>query len=153
MDIVTHPSQEMFPDADSEARHLQNYLGGSDLHRIFNDTSRFVNDDPPNPNEPFQSELTRALSVRASSLQPFPRARSSRPRKPSITDSARKPKHERQRSKDQKHLNFERKALSAEPNSLAGLGIGNRRWEDLLDAAASATEEDSRDLTPVSHLF
>lgn len=25
-----------------------------------------------------------------------------------------------------------------------------KRWEDLIDAAASATEEDSRDLTPVS---
>jgi hypothetical protein len=24
-----------------------------------------------------------------------------------------------------------------------------KRWEDLIDAAASATEEDSRDLTPV----
>jgi hypothetical protein len=27
-----------------------------------------------------------------------------------------------------------------------------KRWEDLIDAAASATEEDSRDLTPVSAL-
>lgn len=27
-----------------------------------------------------------------------------------------------------------------------------KRWEDLIDAAASATEEDSRDLTPVGIL-
>jgi len=120
---------------------------------MFNDTSQFVNEDTPQPNEPFQSELTRALSIRANSLQPFPRARSSRPRKPSVTDNARRPRHERQRSKDQKRLSYERKALSAEPNSLAALGIGHRRWEDLLDAAASATEEDSRDLTPVSRIM
>jgi hypothetical protein len=28
-----------------------------------------------------------------------------------------------------------------------------KRWEDLIDAAASATEEDSRDLTPVCTLI
>jgi len=148
--ISTHPRQEMFPDVESDNRHLQNYIGGSDLNSMFHDTSQFVNEDTPQPNEPFQSELTRALSIRANSLQPFPRARSSRPRKPSVTENARRPRHERQRSKDQKRLSYERKALSAEPNSLAALGIGHRRWEDLLDAAASATEEDSRDLTPVS---
>lgn len=145
----------MFPDPDSDNKHLPKYIGSSDLHSMFNDTSQFVNEGTPgtpNPNEPFQSELSRALSFRATSLQPFPRARSSRPRKSSVTEHARKPKHERQRSKDQKRLSYERKAFSAEPNSLAGLGIANRRWEDLLDAAASATEEDSRDLTPVSLL-
>lgn len=41
-------------------------------------------------------------------------------------------------------MSHDRKAASLEP-----LTLGNK-WEDLLDAAASATEEDSRDLTPVS---
>jgi len=44
-------------------------------------------------------------------------------------------------------MSHERKAMSAEPTS-ALAKFGNR-WEDLIEAAASATEEDSRDLTPV----
>lgn len=40
-----------------------------------------------------------------------------------------------------------RKAFSAEPQSAAAMG---KRWEDLIEAATSATEVDSdRDLTPV----
>lgn len=42
-----------------------------------------------------------------------------------------------------------RKAMSAEPASYRAQG---KRWEDLIEAATSATEaEDDRDLTPVSH--
>ena len=48
-------------------------------------------------------------------------------------------------------MSYERKAMSAEPHSAAA--ILGKRWEDLIDAAASATEEDSRDLTPVSSTF
>ena len=45
-----------------------------------------------------------------------------------------------------KRTSGEKKAFG-EPNAALLLG---KRWEDLLDAAASATdEEDSRDLTPV----
>lgn len=44
-------------------------------------------------------------------------------------------------------MSYDRKAFSAEPASAAA--IMGKRWEDLIDAAASATEEDSRDLTPV----
>jgi hypothetical protein len=48
-------------------------------------------------------------------------------------------------------MSYDRKAMSAEPSSNnAALG---KRWEDLIDAAASATEEDVRDLTPVSQLL
>jgi hypothetical protein len=46
-------------------------------------------------------------------------------------------------------MSYERKAMSAEPQTAAALY--GKRWEDLIDAAASATEEDSRDLTPVSY--
>jgi hypothetical protein len=42
----------------------------------------------------------------------------------------------------------DRKALSAEPSSDYG-----KRWEDLIDAAASATEDIDDDRTPVSHKF
>lgn len=44
-------------------------------------------------------------------------------------------------------MSYDRKAFSAEPAAAAA--IMGKRWEDLIDAAASATEEDSRDLTPV----
>ena len=47
-------------------------------------------------------------------------------------------------------MSYDRKAFSAEPAAVAA--IMGKRWEDLIDAAASATEEDSRDLTPVSSL-
>lgn len=62
-----------------------------------------------------------------------------RPRKSSLT-SARLGQHERKKSKDGKRASGDRKAFSDR----------NKRWEDLIDAAASATEEEgSRDLTPV----
>ena len=42
-----------------------------------------------------------------------------------------------------------RKAMSAEPPTAAW--VQGKRWEDLIEAAASATEaDDDRDLTPVS---
>lgn len=73
-----------------------------------------------------------------------------RPRKTSLSQHARLAKHERRRSKDlSKRNSGERKAFSAEPGATSALG---KRWEDLIDAATSATEEDSRDLTPVSTL-
>ena len=56
-------------------------------------------------------------------------------------------KHERKKSREQKRQSYERNAMSAEPQTQAA--ILGKRWEDLIDAAASATEEDSRDLTPV----
>ena len=40
---------------------------------------------------------------------------------------------------------YERKAMSAEPS---GFGYG-KRWEDLLDAATSATSDVGEDRTPV----
>ena len=58
-------------------------------------------------------------------------------------------KHERKRSRDNAKRNSgDRKAFSNEPTPAALYG---KRWEDLIDAATSATEEEgSRDLTPVS---
>jgi hypothetical protein len=42
-----------------------------------------------------------------------------------------------------------RKAMSAEPPTAAW--VQGKRWEDLIEAATSATEvDDDRDLTPVS---
>jgi hypothetical protein len=99
------------------------------------------------------SSLARSPPGRSSTLPPAPRSvkpNNSRPRKPSVGQNARKGKHERQKSKDHHHhrMSYDRKAYSAEPQTAAA--ILGKRWEDLIDAAASATEEDSRDLTPVS---
>jgi hypothetical protein len=98
------------------------------------------------------SSLARSPPGRSSTLPPAPRSvkpNNSRPRKPSVGQNARKGKHERQKSKDHHHhrMSYDRKAYSAEPQTAAA--ILGKRWEDLIDAAASATEEDSRDLTPV----
>jgi len=74
-------------------------------------------------------------------------SRASRPRKSSVSQNARRPKHERKSSKDYlKPTSHDRKGTSAEPSSTNMYG---KRWEDLIDAATSATEEEGRDLTPV----
>lgn len=78
-----------------------------------------------------------------SSLQRSASRNYNRPRKHSL-GQARLPKHERKRSKElAKRISGDKSAAS----------LYGKRWEDLIDAAASATEEeDSRDLTPVSTL-
>ncbi|KAH7085644.1 hypothetical protein BKA63DRAFT_22464 [Paraphoma chrysanthemicola] len=95
------------------------------------------------------SSLAQSPPGRSSTLPPAPRSvKPNRPRKSSVGQNARKGKHERQRSKDHnRRSSYDRKAYSAEPQTAAA--IMGKRWEDLIDAAASATEEDSRDLTPV----
>lgn len=92
------------------------------------------------------SSMTKSPPSRSNTLPPVPRtaSRLSRPRKSSLSQSARKAKHERHKANGHfRNTSHERKALSAEPN------MYGKRWEDLIDAATSATEEDSRDLTPV----
>jgi hypothetical protein len=101
------------------------------------------------PRELLPSSLARSPPYhRSSTLPPAPRAgKPARPRKNSLSN-ARRPKHERTKSKEHvRRMSYDRKAMSAEPQGLAAK-YGNR-WEDLIEAAASATEEDVRDLTPV----
>jgi hypothetical protein len=45
-------------------------------------------------------------------------------------------------------MSYDRKAFSAEPSS--HLSVYGKRWEDLIDAATSATEDVDEDRTPVS---
>ncbi|KAI9834947.1 MAG: hypothetical protein M1819_002670 [Sarea resinae] len=106
------------------------------------------------PRELLPSSLPQSPPGRSSTLPPIQRPhKPARPRKQSVTQNARKAKHERTKSKDQvKRTSYEgRKAFSAEPQSAAS--TMGKRWEDLIDAATSATEEadDDRDLTPVPH--
>ena len=112
----------------------------------------------PRPRELLPSIMTSSPPGRSSTLPPLQRTHSlqrnpkpARPRKSSITQNNRKPKHERTKSKDHaRRLSIEgRKAFSAEPPALTAMG---KRWEDLIEAATSANEADSdRDLTPVCH--
>ena len=75
-------------------------------------------------------------------------------------ENARKGKHERGKSSKEfsakelsRRLSLEGrvKAMSAEPPTAAWMQ--GKRWEDLIEAATSATEaDDDRDLTPVSQM-
>ncbi|KAK2766257.1 hypothetical protein FQN54_007774 [Arachnomyces sp. PD_36] len=106
------------------------------------------------PRELLPSILAHSPPGRSTTLPPIQRRDKQRPRKSSVTQSARKAKHERNRSKEfgrRPSLN-DRKALSAEPQTAAWMQ--GKRWEDLIEAATSATEVDDerdRDLTPVPH--
>lgn len=89
------------------------------------------------------SILNHSPPGRSSTLPPIQRKEKlSRPRKSSITQSARKPKHDRQKSKEygRRPSLGDRKALSAEPQTAAW--AQGKRWEDLIEAATSATEVD-----------
>ncbi|KAL1970136.1 hypothetical protein VTN77DRAFT_6541 [Rasamsonia byssochlamydoides] len=106
---------------------------------------------PSRPRELLPSILGHSPPGRSSTLPPIQRKdRIQRPRKSSITQNARRPKHERRGSKEfgRRPSLGDRKALSAEPQTAAW--AQGKRWEDLIEAATSATEaDDDRDLTPV----
>lgn len=97
------------------------------------------------------SILSHSPPGRFNSLPPIQRRdKLQRPRKESVGQHARKAKHERTKSKEfGRRLSIEgRKAMSAEPPTAAW--VQGKRWEDLIEAATSATEaDDDRDLTPV----
>ncbi len=100
------------------------------------------------------SSLARSPPDRPSTLPPLQRSLSrqyNRPRKSSLSHTARLSKHGRKKSKEfNKRLSGDRKSFGGETSAAALYG---KRWEDLIDAAASATEEEgSRDLTPVSEV-
>jgi hypothetical protein len=104
------------------------------------------------PRELLPSILAHSPPGRYSSLPPIQRSgKLQRPRKSSVGQNARKAKHERTKSKEfSRRLSMEgRKAMSAEPPTAAW--VQGKRWEDLIEAATSATEvDDDRDVTPVS---
>jgi hypothetical protein len=97
----------------------------------------------PRPRDILPSILNHSPPGRSSTLPPIQRKdKVSRSRKSSISQSARKPRHDRPRSKDfgRRPSLGDRKALSAEPQTAAW--AQGKRWEDLIEAATSATEVD-----------
>jgi hypothetical protein len=143
-------ASDMKPNPFHVDPHLED---SSFLH----DQSQFPNSSHSDIPGLMSSSLAHSPPDRSTTLPPLQRSLSrsggqyNRPRKSSLTQQARVSKHERKRSKEMlKRSGGDRKALSAEPGSNPAFLYG-KRWEDLIDAAASATEEDgSRDLTPVS---
>lgn len=171
MGQVILPSLQMSP-TNTEADFLQNYYAdqGNDFKtNHFNvdpalEDATFMQDhsglpvssSSDQPSGLLPSSLARSPPDRSTTLPPLQRSLSrqyNRPRKSSLNHQARLGKHERKRSKElNKRHSGDRKALSAEPSAATLYG---KRWEDLIDAAASATEEEegSRDLTPVSEVL
>ncbi|KAG0650783.1 hypothetical protein D0Z07_2741 [Hyphodiscus hymeniophilus] len=98
------------------------------------------------------SILSTSPPGRSSTLPPIQRSSApNRPRKQSVSKRAREPQHKRQKSRENaahlRRMSYDRKAFSAEPSSALSVAYG-KRWEDLIDAATSATEEDE-ERTPV----
>ena len=117
---------------------------------------RFPPFHSPRPRELLPSMMAESPPGRSTTLPPIhrPRPRKSSLTKASVSQNARKPKHERTKSKEQaRRMSIDgRKAFSAEPTN--SLSISGSRWEDLIEAATSANEADSdRDLTPVCSLL
>lgn len=106
------------------------------------------------PRDSFPPILHNSPPGRSSTLPPIQRlgpARSS-PHKQSLTKLASQPHHKRKLSKDHAHvrqMSQDRKAYSVEPSTKPATGYGSR-WEDLIEAATSATEDVNEDRTPVS---
>ncbi len=101
------------------------------------------------------SILSTSPPGRSSTLPPIQRNTGpNRPRKQSVSKRAREPQHRRQKSRGEnahlRRMSYDRKAFSAEPSSGLSAAYG-KRWEDLIDAATSATE-DVDDRTPVRFL-
>ena len=110
--------------------------------------------DPSRPRQLLPSILSKSLpgGARSSTLPPIQRREKvGRPRKSSIAQHARRPQHEKKRSRGEhlRRMSYDgRKAFSAEPSGPPP--TMGKRWEDLIDAATSATEDVDGDRTPVS---
>lgn len=165
MGQVIFPTLQPLSPTGTEADFLQNFYADHNNDMKPNYHVDPTLDEPPFMQDPtsypattgqdqtglLPSSLTRSPTDRPT-LAPLQRSHSrqhARPRNKSLTQQARMAKHERKRSKDNAKRNSgDRKAFSNDPTPAALYG---KRWEDLIDAATSATEEEgSRDLTPVS---
>ncbi|KAK4549298.1 hypothetical protein LTR36_007757 [Oleoguttula mirabilis] len=174
--VITFPSIQMSPTV-TEADFLQNYFADQSnemkasqfhvdpaleeasflpsaadhTHGGLHDHTAFPTSSSQDQPGLLPSSLARSPPGGHTTLPPLQRSMSrqhGRPRKSSLSQQARLAKHERRKSKElAKRSSGDRKAFSAEPSAAALYG---KRWEDLIDAATSATEEEgSRDLTPI----
>ncbi|EXJ95196.1 hypothetical protein A1O1_00315 [Capronia coronata CBS 617.96] len=146
---------DVFPDPDFK-RDMPTGLELPSLRAPFHEDT--LPPFQPSRNRELLPSILQSPGSRYSSLPPIQRRDKlqQRDRKPSMGQNARKGKHERGKPREfsakefSRRLSVEgRKALSAEPPTAAW--VQGKRWEDLIEAATTATEaDDDRDLTPVS---
>ncbi|KAG8624555.1 hypothetical protein KVT40_007622 [Elsinoe batatas] len=133
----TLSAEQQFLDSQFRTDHQHNNGNGNgngNGHMV--EPSSSFEQSPPNRSAAPAVQMQRSWS------------KGNRQRKSSVSQNARKAKHERRTSRDYlRPTSHDRKAFSAEPMNAAA--VYGKRWEDLIDAATSATEEDSRDLTPI----
>lgn len=148
---AANASQEWHSDTELHPRSMLSSIELPPLRRLDHPTSSPYN-PLPRPHDRLSSLLSHSPPNRSSTLPPIrPPQGHARPRKQSLSRHAREPPHKRHKSRDGMGLghmrrgSYERKAMSAEPS---GFGYG-KRWEDLLDAATSATSDVGEDRTPV----
>jgi hypothetical protein len=137
-------------DTEAHKQAMRSSIELPPLHasKIEPTSDPFSHLNPHRRRELLPSILNTSPPGRSSTLPPIQRSQPpNRPRKQSLSKRAREPQHKRQKSREQpshlRRMSYDRKAFSAEPS--AGYG---KRWEDLIDAATSATEEDE-ERTPV----
>ena len=143
-------------DTEAHKQAMRNSIELPPLHgnNIEPTSEPFSHLNPHRRRELLPSILSTSPPGRSSTLPPIQRSSGpSRPRKQSVSKRARDPQHKRQKSRGEnahlRRMSYDRKAFSAEPSSALSAAYG-KRWEDLIDAATSATEEDE-ERTPVGH--
>ncbi|KAL4817312.1 hypothetical protein BDW67DRAFT_190460 [Aspergillus spinulosporus] len=140
-DKMINETQEIHSDNDIDRAPMRSSIELPSLRDHFKRDS-LPPFSSPQPRSLLPSILNHSPPGRSSTLPPIQRTNKlPRPRKGSIT-GARKAKHERSRSKEfgRRPSIGDRKALSAEPQTAAW--AQGKRWEDLIEAATSATEVD-----------
>jgi hypothetical protein len=150
------PFQDWHSDTDVHSKAMRSIELPPVHHFKVEPTSApYIQSNTSRPRELLPSLFATSPPGRSSTLPPLHRHNGgTKPRKQSLSKRAREPQHKRQKSRnDQAHLrrmSYGRDAFSAEPSGT--YSVYGKRWEDLIDAATSATE-DVEDRTPVSALL
>jgi hypothetical protein len=150
------PIQDWMSDTEAHKQAMRSSIELPPLHHGNNiepTSEPFSHLNPHRRRELLPSILSTSPPGRSSTLPPLHRPGPARPRKQSVSKRAREPQHKRQKSKGEnthlRRMSYDRKAYSAEPSSGLSAAYG-KRWEDLIDAATSATSDVDEDRTPVS---
>ncbi|CAG8972911.1 hypothetical protein HYALB_00001331 [Hymenoscyphus albidus] len=147
-------SQDWMSDTEAHKQAMRRSIELPPLHNnhIEPTSEPYSHLNPHRRRELLPSILNNSPPGRSSTLPPIHRPGANRPRKQSLSKRAREPQHKRQKSRENaahlRRMSYDRKAFSAEPSSGLSAAYG-KRWEDLIDAATSATEDADEDRTPV----
>ena len=150
------PFQDWMSDTEAHKQAMRSSIELPPIHsnHIEPTSEPYSHLNPHRQRELLPSILSTSPPGRSSTLPPIQRSSApNRQRKQSVSKRARESQHKRQKSRENaaslRRMSYDRKAFSAEPSSALSAAYG-KRWEDLIDAATSATEEDE-ERTPVSH--